>query len=213
MIQSARNNIIATLKTKWVGNFSDILRNSQLDPNSSANPADLVQIVGEVVSVPKSVISRVDYEGFSVDGIRPGDTLVFRFDVVFSFLRQPANDTPVYKNSFWYAGKEYWAVDVQKAFAIIREGEITMLNGYVMVAPIEKAQAIILPQHMKRLLKSATTTVMHIGRPKVGHKEIPVKNGDIVEIHPQKVQKYQINGKPFCIIKQTDILGLVESLE
>lgn len=208
-IQSGQNDVIVTMQTKYIRNMSDIMRNAQLDPNNKFNAADLVQIISKVHSAPKTInTNRKDYKGYSVADIRKGDLCLMRFDVVYSFAKQPENDSAVFKNMFWYYGGEYWRVDIQKLFAVIRNDEIIMQNGYVMVEPYEEVQAIILPQHMKRLIKTVSSKVWHIGRPLEGHQDLGVKAFDTVYYNPQKAQHYQMNGKKFCIIKQEQILGI-----
>lgn len=206
MVQSAYNNIIVTISAKWLKNFTDIMRNAQI-AESKLNPADLVQVVGDVVSIPKKIADRLDYKGFGVDGIKVGDVAIFRFDVIFNFLKQPAKDTPVYKNELFYKGKSYWNVDVQKLFAVIRDGEIIMQNGYVMVEDFGEQSAIILPQHMKKIIKTVSVKVIHIGKPKTNEKELGVKQFDTVYFHPKLAQHYRIGEKKFAIIKQSQILG------
>jgi co-chaperonin GroES (HSP10) len=206
-IQSPLNNIIVNIDTKYIGGISDILRQSQLTPESQLNPADLVNIMSTVVSVPRGTSERQDYKGFSINNIKPGDTAIFRYDVVFSFVKQDVSEEPIYKNEFWYKGKSYWRVDIQKLFAVIRDNKIIMMNGYCMLENMSKASNIILPASMKRLKAAGTAVITHIDNNLTHLPIIDAIPLDTVFYNPLIVQNYKINGKEFGIIKQKDIYG------
>lgn len=196
-IQSGLNNLIVTITQKSIGNFSDIMRNAEMNPANKLNPMDLVQIMGVVHSVPKSVTEKA----MTADGILPNDLICFRYTVVGSYKIHPEKDTPVYKNLFFYLGKEYWKVNIHEAFFLIREGAIIMLNDYVMVEDIAEKSAIILPNYMKKFVNAGVATLTNIGK----GEQIP--EGARIYFHPHKLQNYQIKGKKFGILKQKDIMG------
>jgi hypothetical protein len=52
-MESPLNNVLVTIDRKYIGHITDVLRMSQLAPDSQLNPADLVNIIGTVVSVPR----------------------------------------------------------------------------------------------------------------------------------------------------------------
>src|ERR1700761_2075071 len=147
MIQAPINSVLVKIKDVFLKRVSDIVKVSASEVHSSKlNPADLVQIVGEVVSVPKGIShNKRGYEGYSISDIRPGDMAIFRYDVVFAFT----GDKQKFKNMFYYKGKEYWVCDIVKLFAVIRRGEIRMQNGYCMIEGMSNDHAIILPQSME----------------------------------------------------------------
>jgi len=206
-MQSPLNNFIVNIDSKYIGHISDVLRMSQLTPDSQLNPADLVNIIGTVVSVPRGTSTRQDYKGFSLNDLKIGDLILFRYDVIFSFVKQPESEEPIYKNEFWYQGKSYWMVDIQKVFAVIKKDAVKMVNGYVMLENIPEASRIILAASQQRLMQAGTATVTHIGRNLTHLKKINVSPLDTVFYNPLIIQKYQINDKKFGIMKQKDLYG------
>lgn len=204
MVQAIKNNILVEIGDVFLRRVSDIMRVSMAEAHgSNLNPADLVQIIGKVISVPKVCKDRFGLVGYSAQGVRPGDTLIFRYDVVYSFDEKRNK----WKNMFWYKGREYWVVDVVKAFAYIRNEKIFMINGYCMIEDMSDPSAIILPEYMRNTSQTATATLTQIGAPLKGKKKINAEPGDTVIFNPRMVQKYKIGGKPFGIIRQQDILG------
>lgn len=206
-LQSPLNNVLVTIDRKYVGHITDVLRTSQLTPDSQLNPADLVNILGTVVSVPRGTSDRIDYKGFSTNDLKAGDLILFRYDVIFAFAKQAESEEPVYKNEFWYKGKSYWRVDIQKVFAVIKKDAVKMVNGYVMLENVPEASKIILAASQKKIMQAGSATVTHIGRSLTHKKKVNVKPLDTVFYNPLIVQKYQIKDKKFGIIKQDKLFG------
>lgn len=216
MLQSTINNIIIKVKTKWIDNFDNILRMAALNPQSMLNPADYVQIRGEVVSIPKSISKRIDYEGYSTSDIRVGDTAIFSNQVIGTTTQLEPDAEPVFKNRLYYNGEEYFMSDIQHIYAVVRNRQIRMQNGYVMVADMEKPPLIILATQTKKSISSAQAKLTHIGRCLTTETPIDAMPGDTVFYNPNKLLIYQVPqydmGKnigsiPFGILKQSHILG------
>lgn len=209
MLIAPFNNIIVQVATKYISNISNILKVAAIENNSSVDSTDIVNIVGTVISIPKSITTEIrGYEGFSTKDIQVGDTAIFRFDVIHAFKSTSAEQGIVYKNRIWYNGKEYWLCDIQKVFGIIRNEEIKMVNGYVMLTDFEPKK-IILPAHMRNVRGTQQSKIMHIGSSKITEKQISATMGDTVFFNPNLAAKYQIKGKPFRIIQQDKILGKI----
>lgn len=207
MIQSAINNVIVKFKTKYIKNFTTIGKIAAIQNNTSIEPADMVNIVCEVVSAPKSIDGKREHKGFSLNDIRPGDVAIVSHLVIFNFELTASEEEPIFKNRIWYQGEEYFQCDIQHLFAVIRDGEVKMLNGYVMVGELQKPSQIFLPAHVKKSIRTAQAIVSHIGTPLLTETKLDVKTGDKVYFNPSVVQLYQVNEKPFGIIRQRDILG------
>lgn len=208
MFQAAINNVVVRFERKYIKNFTSIMKMAAIQNNTSIEPADCVSIVAEVVSVPKSISThKREYKGFSQMDIKPGDTVILSHSVIFDFELTASEDEPVYKNMVYYKAKEYFVADITKIFAVVRDGLVRMQNGYVMVEELEKAPLIILSQFTKRSISCASAIVNYIGKNLTHEKRIDVEHGDTVYYNPNKVQLYQVNGKPFGILRQKDILG------
>lgn len=207
MLQCPLNNVVVQVETKYHSNFSNMVKRANLNPGSQINPADYVNIVGKIVSIPKSISTRFDYKGFTTNDLYEGDTAIFRYDVIYDFLENQEGDEPTYRNLVWFKGKEYFMADIQKIFGVIRAGEIIMVNGYCMLENMSNPSALILPQHLKNVIEAASATITHIGNPLKGKKKILAQPGDRVYYNPAKLQNYEINGKKFGILTQSQILG------
>jgi co-chaperonin GroES (HSP10) len=184
------------------------MRIAAIQNNTSIEPADLVAITGEVVSVPLEISTwKRDYMGYSAADINPGDTAIFSHEVVFSFKSTAPEEDPIFKNSFWYKDAEYWLCDIIRLYAVVRDEKIRMQNGYVMLENLEKPPVIYLPQSTKKKINTAYATIAHVGKPLIHQKRIDCERGDIVYFNPNILRIYQINDKPFGIIKQSHVLG------
>lgn len=207
MIKCPLNKVVVQVETKYHKNFSNMIKRANINPSSQVNPADYVQIIGKVISVPDMITNRIDYNGFTTNDIYAGDTAIFRYDVIYDFIENPDGDQPIYKNSIWMKGQEYFVADIQKVFGIIRAGEITMVNGYCMVENMSQKPMLVIPQHLKNITEAASATLTQIGRPLSHMPSIGAQPGDIVYYNPNILQHYEINGKQFGILTQKQILG------
>lgn len=207
MFQSAINKVVVKFERKYIKNFTSIMRIAALQNNTSIEPADMVNIVAEVVSVPKSISGKREYKGFSAMDIKPGDIVVLSHLVIFDFELTASVEEVAFKNMVYYRGKEFFLADIPHIFAVVRDGKIRMQNGYVMVAEMQKPPLIVLSQFTKRSISSASAIVTNIGKPLTHKHRIDAEVGDTVYYNPNKIQLYQINEKAFGILRQSDILG------
>lgn len=206
MIQHPINRVILKLETKYIKNFSDIAKRSAIADNASVHLEDLVNICGEVVSIPKSISDDKWHKGFSTKDIQIGDTAIFSFNIVYDWYQNTHMGDPLYKNLITIQGKEFWMADITKIYAVIRNGEMIMLNGYVMGTTFEEDKIALLSSS-KKTRGTKTSTIMHIGNPKEGVNPITAKQGDTIYFNPKLAIKYQINDKPFIILQQHQVLG------
>ena len=206
MLQSVENKIILSLATKYCKNFSDIAKRAAIADNASVHLEDLVSIVGEVVSIPKSISNDRWHEGFSTKDIQVGDTAIFSFSIVYDWYQNKHMGDPLYKNLITIQGKEFWMADITKIYAVIRNEKIIMINGYVMAVPFIDDKIQLLASS-KKTKGTKTSTIMHIGNPRTDRKAIGAKDGDTIYFNPKIAIKYQINDKPFIILQQHQILG------
>lgn len=206
MIISVENKIILKLETKYCKNFSDIAKRAAIADNASVHLEDLVRIVGEVISIPKSISNDKWHEGFSTKDIQVGDTAIFSFIIVYDWYQNVHMGDPLYKNLISIQGKEFWMADITNVYAVIRDGEIKMINGYVMAEPFEK-DLIFTTAKSKKAKGVKSSKIMHIGNPKEGKNQIQAKQGDNIYYSPNIPIPYQINDKPFIILQQHQVLG------
>lgn len=201
-LQFPYNTIVVKVKEKMIRNFTSILKMAAIQNGTSIEKADFVNIVGEVVSVPMGVTTwKREYNGFSTKDIKPGDACIFSHDVIYNFVQKEPDADPIYKNSFWFDGAEYWACDILNLYAVIRDNEIRMQNGYVMIENMDKPSNIYLPQHLKKALRIGTGLVTHI------EMNPTIKPMDKVYFNSNHIRLYQINERPFGILRRSQILG------
>ena len=156
MIQSPENNVIVKVKTKYIGNISKILQLSSIQNGASVDSVDLVNIIGEVVSLPRTISNKIGYKGFSTKDINIGDTAIFSYSIIHDFVIPSEDADPIYRNRMFYKGEEYFLADITKIFGVIRDGEIKMINGYVMASTFSES-VLVLPSALKKLKKAAET--------------------------------------------------------
>lgn len=198
-------NVIVSVTTKYSKNISKLMALSAIQNGATVDPADAVNIVGTVVSLPKQLPTTVDFAGYSIKELQVGDKVIFSYKVIYD-MAATETELPVHRNRLWYGDKEYFMADIRKIFGIIRGDEIIMINGYVMATEFEESK-IILPQHMRRIKHAARAQVMHIGYPLETSQNIEAQMGDWVYFNPFVAQKYSIGDKKFIILSQRHILG------
>lgn len=206
MIQAAENTVLLTVKTKYIKEFTDIMKMASIQNAASVHLEDLVQVVGEIVSIPKRVTQDRTHYGFSTKDIKVGDIVIFSYQVISDFVIKKEDEDPSYKNLITYQGKEYWQADITRIFAVIRGEDIIMVNGYVMAETFDEDRIFLQPTS-KRAKNCKSSKVMHVGKPKEHLPPLSIKRGDTIFFNPLIAQKYQINKKPFIILQQHQVLG------
>lgn len=204
MLQSPTDQVIVQVTTKYIKNISNILKTAEIQNMSSVSAADLVNIVGVVVSAPKALTK--EFSDYSLNDVLQGDTAIFSHEVIYSFLPTAPEDDPIFKNMFHYKGDEYFTCNPRNLYAVIRDGNIRMQNGYVMVENMTKSTSLYLPQHIRKSINCGTGILTKIGNTAVGEKLVEAQSGDTVYFNANKIRLHQINGKPFGILKQSQLL-------
>lgn len=195
--------------------FYDVVNSESgvmLYKDTTFHPEEAAMIIGKVVSVPKTIQKRLDYEGVTCP-VRPGDTILMRYDVVSSYKDQPDRSTPTYKNVLLYKGVEYWRVNILQVFAILTGSKWKMINGYVLCNPMKKindfGSTLIVPDSYRESLCNDTMKVRYIGETLTTEQPLPIYAGKEIHVKPKVAQHYELpNGDSFYIIKQSHILGV-----
>jgi co-chaperonin GroES (HSP10) len=206
MIEAPANKLIVYPKTKYARNITDLMKRSAIQNGATVDPADVVNITGEILSIPKTISQTKDYEGFSTDDIQVGDIGIFSYRVIYDLIIKQENGEPVYKNLIKYNGKEYFSCDIRNLFGVIRDGEIIMVNGYVMLTEYEPKR-IILSANIKNQKEATSSNILHIGNSKQNVFKINAHQNDLVYYNSSLAQHYNINEKKFIILSQDKILG------
>jgi len=186
--------------------------------DTSFHPEEASMIEATVVSLPRAIQERFDYAGMYVDAGGPlqvGSTVLMRYDVVFHYFNQPERDTPIYKNVLLYEGEEYWRVDIQQIFAVLRKGSVEMINGYVMVDPVTEQvnfNSFHAATHFATRILNDQYAIRYIGHPLEHEPALNLRTGDRVHVRPGIAQHYETDWSDFHIIKQSQILAKVENL-
>ena len=206
MIQAPANKVIVHPKTKYIQHISDLMKRSSIQNGATVDPSDIVNIVGEIVSLPMQISETKDYEGYSTENLQIGDMAIFSFKVIYDLIIKQEHGEPVYKNLVKYDGKEFFLCDIRNLFGVIRGEDIIMVNGYVMATEFEQDK-IIISQTIKTAKKTKSSQVMHIGNNRHNLRKIGANQGDTIFFDGSKVQHYEINKKKFIILQQEKILG------
>lgn len=204
MLTPPFNNLLLKIGDIFVKQYGKVAKTSVMYAHGSdINPADMVNIVGEVVALPLKIMEAdAGYKGFSIKDIQVGDTAIFRYDVIYEFVEKER-----FKNMFWYRGQEYWSAAITKIFAVIRKGQIIMVNGYCMVEGMNNPTNIILPHNMKNIDGIGSATLTAIGNNLTFINKVDAEPGDTIFFDPRKLQKYEIGKKKFGILRQHQLFG------
>jgi co-chaperonin GroES (HSP10) len=202
------NNVILKMPKAFYNSFtfkSGVM--IYFDPMWS--PEEYAMLEGTVVSVPRSIIKRKDYDGITLDHLQRGDKVLVRYDVAFAFASQPDKDTIRFKNERWWDQTSYWNADIKKIFCIVRGEERIMLNKYVLCDIVTD----ILPNMMSDLIirPESERTVVRLDRARVraiGENNLDVTPGDMVYFSPNIPQVYSINQEKFIIISERHIMAM-----
>lgn len=183
--------------------------------DTSFHPEESSMCEATVVSVCPLIQDRFDYAGMRADMLQPGDTILIRYDVVFHYSHQPERDTPIWKNIIVWNGEEYWRVDIQQIFGILRKGYVEMINGYVMCDPCTiRADfgSFGVPRGFEYKLSNELYKIRYVGEPLPQEPKLEVTAGDIIHIRPGLAQNYQTDWGDFSIIKQSHILAREQNI-
>lgn len=119
-----------------------------------------------------------------------------------------------YKNLLPFEGKDYWMVDYSFAIAIKRAaGVFDMIGDYVLVEPIREPhrgayQGVIEVYEIAQDTDyRAIGKVVAIGIPLKDDIKLSVKPNDIICSDIRYVQKYEIDGHDYWVIRQKHIYG------
>jgi len=200
MFQPPQNKVVIKVNSKYIQHMSNILRLSSLENNSSVDPADFVSIVGDVVALPKTINKK----GLEFDGLSVGDVAIFSYQVIYDIVMKEGTDKLVFRNMVDYHGVEYFLADISKIFGYIRNEQITMINDWVMLTEYPKS-VIVMQNQNKKTKGTVTSKIISIQE----NNSLNLKETDEVMFSPFKPQHYQINKKPFIILKKQHILGKV----
>lgn len=125
-----------------------------------------------------------------------------------------ANHAFNYNNLLPYENKDYWKVDYINAIAIKRkDGNFDMVGEYVLVEPIREPrrgfeQGLIEVHEIAQDNDfRAIGRVISIGEPLKGKAKLSVKPSDKIVTDIRYVEKYEIDGKDFWIVRQRYIYG------
>lgn len=209
------NNLIVRLKQKYYDSVTfDSGVMLHIDP--MWHPEEWAMLTAEVLATPEYIINRHDYRNMKCN-VQPGDQILVRYDLVFAYNHQPDRDTPIYKNLVLHFDEqsqkheEYWMCDIQKVFAIIRDGEYIMQNEYVMVEPLLRMTSvgkIWTPDQMRAFQPEDRVKVLSIDNSSGKGTICP---GDEICIIPSIAQQYRIDQKSFWIIRQRHILAKISA--
>jgi co-chaperonin GroES (HSP10) len=205
MLTAAYNDVFVKVKYTSQKSKTAIAIAASMEHNSTVNLMDYITITGEVVSIPKKIDTGEHDNGYSTKDIQIGDTAIFSYYVVGDLSVK--DDNHYHKNLVFYQGQQLFKASIDNIFGVIRNGEIIMINGYVMIEDF-KASKLILPSYLKCLISASKSKLLYIGSPKENEEPITAKQNDTVYFNPFIVQRYNIGDKKFCIIRQDQILGV-----
>ena len=208
--KSGSTYVLLRVKSKFTQHFDKMIAMANLHQGTQVNPADYVNIVGEVVAVPRSVNKRMDFVGYSPKDIQVGDQAIFSYSVIYN-IEELGDGKMKYLNQLNYNKNELFRADITQIFAVIRDGKITMVNGYVMLTKISEPSKLVLVTAKRINPNAVSATVAAIGNPLENQQPIDVNMGEKVLLDYRKIQHYQIKDQKFGIAQQRHIYAVENS--
>lgn len=205
MIQTSYNRLVVQVDTQ----FNDELTFAsgvKLYIETKFDPQEKVSLIGVIHSLPKTIKQMPGQEPMNLGGLKPGDRIMMRYDVLSTTRDQPDRDSVRYRNEFWVEGKKYWFCDIEKVFAVERDGRWVMMNDYIMVEPIEEDRGelfgslIIRPEHHRIATFKGRGNVLASGLPWVD-------KGDTIYFNHAFAQEYELNNRKFYIIRERHLVA------
>lgn len=173
-----------------------------LNIDTTFRPEEYATLKGVVVSVPDRVDEQY-YTGKIDQLVRIGDEVWFSYSVIYDYKVYREGETPVYKNLISYNGEQYWKVNYEEVFCVVRGGEILMPTQHVLLAPIkdERVSSGLISVTQKMVYDDRATVVA------MPSTSISCKVGDVVPLEKEFVQKYMIFDKPHYIISTRRLIA------
>lgn len=114
-----------------------------------------------------------------------------------------------YDNKFYNSEEELWRVDYSYVFAIRRDGHMKMVGDYLLVEPIVEnlpeliqSSRFIRPEMDRMIVREDKGWLRCGGRGSDG-----MRNGDVIYFDPNMKEKYNIQGKPWYVVKKQYVTG------
>lgn len=192
-LQSPLNNCLVKIEKR----YQDTMGTIKIDP--TWRPQDFATLEGTVVSAPIDI----DFDK-AIGTVEKGDKVIFSYGVVYDYVTQPDDDTPVFRNLILYKGEEFWKVDMAEIFCKVTNG-IEMITDHVLIEPLSVVRGTYNDSGFIRLDKVTEHKGKVKGLPK--HTHLSVRVGDTVCFEPRFVQKYNILGQEHFIIPTRRVLA------
>jgi co-chaperonin GroES (HSP10) len=181
MIKSAVNYVLCEIERK----FQD--QDGKIFIDTTWEPAEFATLEGTVISAPYRTQS--DHHRKITGSVKEGDRIFFSYSVIFDYIMQPDEDTPIYRNLVIYEGKEYWRVDMGEIFCTVEaDGKLKMVTDNILLEPIDNETGIV--KAMPEINLSCNVR-------------------DVVCFETKYVQRYNIFGEEHYILPSRRILAKV----
>lgn len=205
MIQAGINDIFVKVKHTSQKSKTEIAIAASMAHDSTINLMDYITITGEIASIPKKIECDERDSGYSTKDIRVGDMAIFSYYVVGDLAMKEGEH--YHKNLVYFKGQQLFKASIENIFGVIRNGEIIMINGYVMIEDFTPSK-LILPSYLKSIITAAKSTLLYIGNQKENETPITAKQNDTIYFNPYIIQRYNIGDRKFCILRQDQVLGV-----
>ncbi len=142
--------------------------------------------------------------GKVVTGVDGTENDLNRFLAQFSFAQ---TDDVTYNNLIEYGGKSYWKANYDQIFAKKEDGHIVSISDRVICFPIDievpEEERVINGIHVPDMLINAR--LQDKARVLSGGKKMGLKKDDVIQFNPKYLEKYDLWGKEYYVIKETRV--------
>ena len=208
MLKAPPNKIVVKVPHKYIRSITGLLKRASIENASTVDPSDFVNIFGDVVAVPNKCFDRPGLEGYSAEGVEVVDRIMFSYRVIHDVKQLRPEADPAHVNCVFWNGEEYFYVDTSNLYAVIKDGQVYMKNGYVMLRKYVD-NLIMLSNKDKKLRGVVESEILAIGEPRKHMKKIQAQIEDTAMYSPFVPVKYEVwENKPFVIVPQHKILAI-----
>lgn len=208
---NAPTNMLLLEVAKHLDDTIEFESGVKLYVDTTLEKQDKVSLIAKVAALPRDISPGQGQEGMNFDGVKVGDEVMIRYDVLAETDTQPDRDSTRYKHEFMHGNKRYWLADLEQVFAYRRwfESPWVMLNGYLKVTPVKK----INEDYSKFIIRPDSYRVEEqhgIGTVDESETEGFTRGSGVMFVY-RFAQSYSINGKQFYIIRAKHVMAEMDS--
>jgi co-chaperonin GroES (HSP10) len=139
-----------------------------------------------------------------IDGVQGSEEEIERWMAQFSFGK---TDAYYFRNRLFLNGADFWKVDFENVFAVKKKNRWLSLGEKVLCKPIEADVSKVVQLSAGIHIPDSAIKLRFYDRGRLIHNvpEMGLKAGEVIGFNQQYVEKYDLDGQPYFLIKKVRI--------